>query len=206
MEIVFATRNKKKAEEMHRILNGMDMSILTLNDFTGCSEVAEDSDTFEGNAVKKAAAAAKCTNRISVADDSGIEVYALKNAPGVTSARYAGKDATDAENLNKLLSEMKGIPEEKRGARFVCCIALAFPDGNVKTFFGFVEGRIAKKPLGRKGFGYDPVFYPLGHDRTFAEMSSKEKDALSHRGEALKKFRDYIKESSKSNIKSIHKN
>ncbi|MBI5213892.1 MAG: non-canonical purine NTP pyrophosphatase, partial [Nitrospirae bacterium] len=128
MEIVLATRNKNKVEEMARILEGMDIVILTLNDFPSCPEVEEDKDTFEGNAVKKAVAIAECTNKIAVADDSGLEVYAINGAPGVMSARYSGKNATDVTNIEKLLDEMKDVPDEERGARFVCCIALAFPD------------------------------------------------------------------------------
>ncbi|MDI6800580.1 MAG: XTP/dITP diphosphatase [Thermodesulfovibrionales bacterium] len=198
MEIVLATRNKKKAEEMSRLLNGLDITILTLNDFPYCPEVEEDEDTFEGNAVKKAMAVARCTNKIAVADDSGLEVYALNGAPGVMSARYAGENANDIVNMEKLLVEMKDMPDEKRGARFVCCIAVVSSatessDETTEIFFGYVEGRIGREPCGITGFGYDPVFYPAGYDRTFAEMSPEQKDALSHRGDALRKFKDYIK-------------
>ena len=192
MEIVLATRNKKKVEEMSRILEGMDIRILTLEDFPSCPEVEEDRDTFEGNAVKKAMAIAECTDKIAVSDDSGLEVYALDNAPGIRSARYAGENADDEANLKKLLDEMKDIEDDQRGARFVCCIALAFPDGKIVTFSGSAEGVIGKGLSGRMGFGYDPVFYPVGHNKTFAEMDPSEKDALSHRGDALKKFRDYL--------------
>lgn len=197
MDIVLATRNKKKVEEMSRILSGIDVNILTMDDFPSCPEVEEDMDTFEGNAVKKALVIAKCTNKIAVADDSGLEVYALNGAPGVMSARYAGENADDVANIEKLLNEMEDIPDEQRGARFVCCIALSFPykvsGKKVVTFFGFAEGRIGREPRGRMGFGYDPVFYPAGYDETFAEMSPEEKDALSHRGKALEGFKEYMK-------------
>lgn len=193
MDIVLATRNKKKVEEIKRMLGGMDIFIRTLDDFPPCPEVEEDEDTFEGNALKKAIATAKCTNSIAVADDSGLEVYALNGAPGVKSARYAGRSADDAANVEKLLNEMKNIPDEKRGARFVCCIAIAYPNGKTKIFFGFAEGRIGIKPCGGMGFGYDPVFYPSGYNVTFAEMRPWEKDALSHRGNALEKFKEYTK-------------
>lgn len=193
MDIVLATRNKKKVEEMSRILSGMDINILTLDDFTTCPEVEEDANTFEGNAVKKALAITKCTNKIAVADDSGLEVYALNGAPGVMSARYAGEGADDVANIGKLLNEMKDIPDEQRGARFVCYIALAYPNGKTETFFGFAEGRIGREPRGRMGFGYDPVFYPTGYNKTFAEMLPDEKDALSHRGKAIEKFKEYMK-------------
>lgn len=194
MDIVLATKNKKKIEEIKRITEDMMISILTLEDFLGCPEVEEDGVTFEENAIKKAVAVAKCTGKPTLADDSGLEVYALNGAPGVLSARYAGEDADDRRNLEKLLYEMRSIVDEKRGARFVCCVALASPDCSVKTFFGHVEGRIGIEPRGFNGFGYDPIFYPEGHSRTFAEMSDKEKDALSHRGKALRKVQRYLRE------------
>lgn len=193
MDIVLATRNKKKVEEMRRILSGMDINILMLDDFPSCPEVEEDADTFEGNAVKKALAITKCTNKIAVADDSGLEVYALRGAPGIMSARYAGENADDVANIGKLLREMEDIPEEQRGARFVCCIALAYPNGKVEIFWGIAEGRIGREPRGRMGFGYDPVFYPAGYNKTFAEMSPEEKDTLSHRGKAIEGFKEYMK-------------
>lgn len=192
MTFVIATRNKKKAEEMQRILEGLPVKLLTMLDYPDCPEVEEDADTFAGNAVKKALVVADYTAAPAIADDSGLEVYALGNAPGVFSARYAGADADDSRNLDKLLSEMEDVEEGSRGARFVCCIALAFPEGGVEVFEGHVEGSIGRHPKGSNGFGYDPVFYPKGYDRTFAEMSAEEKDHLSHRGMALKKLRDYL--------------
>jgi XTP/dITP diphosphohydrolase len=192
MELVVATRNKKKIEEIRRILKGIPVVLHTLDDFPGCPEVVEDADSFMGNAVKKASAVSQYTKKPSLSDDSGLEVYALNGAPGVFSARYAGEDADDVKNLGKLLSEMSGIEEGKRGARFVCCIALAFPDGRIEAFEGTAEGRIGRRPRGSNGFGYDPVFYPEGHRRTVAEMSADEKDALSHRGKALEKLRAYL--------------
>ncbi|MFZ5996365.1 MAG: XTP/dITP diphosphatase [Nitrospirota bacterium] len=197
MDIVLATRNRKKAEELSRILGDLDVRILTLDDFPSCPEVIEDRDTFEGNAIKKAAAIAQCTGTMAVADDSGLEVAVLNGAPGVLSARYAGEHADDAANLEKLLGEMRNVPDGQRGARFVCCIALAAPasgEEEVKTFFGFVEGTIGREPKGQRGFGYDPVFYPEGHARTFAEMGPEEKDALSHRRRALEQLKSYLKE------------
>lgn len=192
MEIVVATRNRKKLEEIRRILEGLPVKLFTVEDFPGCPEVEESEDTFEGNALKKAQAVAAFTGRTAIADDSGLEVYALNGAPGVYSARYAGEKASDRENLEKLLREMSSVPDDQRGARFVCVIALAFPDGTVKTFHGHVEGRIGRTPLGSSGFGYDPVFYPEGHERTFAQMSSEEKDSMSHRGRAIEKLREYL--------------
>lgn len=192
IELVIATRNRKKVEEIKRILQGIPVTLYSLDDFAGCPEIEEDELTFEGNAVKKAVAVASHSKKPAIADDSGLEVYALNNAPGVFSARYAGEETNDKNNLEKVLKEMENIEESKRGGRFVCVIALAFPDGKTETFEGFVEGSIGREPRGFNGFGYDPVFYPEGHDRTFAEMSAEEKDSLSHRGRALKKFREYL--------------
>jgi XTP/dITP diphosphohydrolase len=195
MEIVLATRNKKKIEEIRRITAGLPISILSLDNFPDCPETVEDRDTFEGNAVKKAIEVCTCTGKPALADDSGLEVDALGGAPGVYSARYAGNEGggnNDVRNYEKLLVELKNVPDEKRGARFVCCMALAFPDGLVKTFFGYVEGRIGHKPKGETGFGYDPVFIPKNYKATFAEMSGNEKDKLSHRGKALMKLASFL--------------
>ncbi len=192
MEIVLATRNKKKVEEIKRILSGMDVNVLSLEDFPFCPEVHEDAETFEGNAIKKALLIARCTGKIAVADDSGLEVYALNGAPGVRSARYAGEIADDLSNIKKLLKEMEGVEDENRGARFVCCIAIAFPDGLIETFWGYVQGRIIREQKGERGFGYDPIFIPEGYDETFAEMSPELKDAISHRGKALKGLKEYL--------------
>jgi XTP/dITP diphosphohydrolase len=198
MDIVLATRNKKKADEIKKIIKeGFAgtvplIKIFTLDDFPECPGIEEEGDTFKANAVKKAVYISRCTGMIAIADDSGLEVDALNGAPGVFSARYAGESADDRANVEKLLNEVKYIPYEKRGARFVCCIAVAFPNGDVKTFFGYVSGRIGTEPRGQKGFGYDPIFYPGGYDRTFAEMSEDEKNAISHRGKALRELRKYL--------------
>lgn len=192
MELVIATRNRKKIEEMKRILEGLPVRIYALDDFPDCPEVIEDADTFKGNAAKKVLAVSRYTKKPAISDDSGLEVYALNGAPGVFSARYAGEGADDVKNLEKLLSEMRVITKGKRGARFVCCIALAFPDGKSETFEDYAEGSIGDEPKGHNGFGYDPVFYPKGSKKTFAEMTAQEKDSLSHRAMALKAFREYI--------------
>jgi XTP/dITP diphosphohydrolase len=194
MKIVIATRNRKKLEEFRRILNEAGAALLSLDDFPDCPETPEDQDTFTGNAVKKAVAVSRYTGLPAVSDDSGLEVYALGGAPGVWSARYAGESASDSDNIEKLLHEMKISFSADRSARFVCVLALAFPDGVVEIFEGSVEGDVIEKPVGTGGFGYDPIFRPLGFDRTFGEMTSSEKDALSHRGKALAKFGKYIRE------------
>jgi XTP/dITP diphosphohydrolase len=195
MEIVLATRNKKKIDEIKRITAGLPITILSLEDFPDCPEVVEDKDTFEGNAVKKAVEVCRCTGKPALADDSGLEVDALGGAPGVYSARYAGGmgGGNDVRNYEKLLRELKNVPDEKRRARFVCCMALAFSDGSVKTFFGYARGSIVREPRGKTGFGYDPVFIPEGFERTFAEMSGDEKDRLSHRGKALAELSGFFR-------------
>jgi XTP/dITP diphosphohydrolase len=194
VEIVLATRNRKKVEEIRRITADLPIAILSLDDFPDCPETEEDRDTFEGNAVKKATEVCRCTGKIALADDSGLEVDALDGAPGVFSARYAGGtgSGSDAKNYEKILDELKNIPDEGRSARFVCCMALAFPDGNVITFFGFAKGSIGRSPQGKTGFGYDPVFFPEGKNITFAEMTGAEKDRLSHRGKALEKLAEFL--------------
>ncbi len=194
MTIVLATTNKKKVEEMKRMFAGYNISFITLDSFPGFPEVVEDGKTFRANALKKALAVSKFTGHLAVADDSGLEVEALGGAPGVFSARYAGDKAKDSDNVKKLLREMRPLAGSTgREARFVCCIAFATPEGKYKTFAGYVRGIIGEKQKGFNGFGYDPVFYPEGRDRTFAEMTDLEKDRLSHRGRAMRKFYRYLK-------------
>jgi XTP/dITP diphosphohydrolase len=194
MNIVLATRNRKKADELTRMFAGYPVVFQTLDAFPDCPEVIEDGRTFRQNAIKKAVQIAGCTGCPALADDSGLEIESLGRAPGVYSARYAGKDADDSRNMKKVLKEMEDIDDpRRRTARFVCCIALALPDGRSKTFTGFVKGTIGKRPKGSNGFGYDPIFYPLGHDRTFAEMADSEKDGVSHRGRAMKKLYSYLR-------------
>ncbi len=193
MDLVLATRNKKKIEEIKKIFSpvGAESRIYTLDDFPEMEDVVEDGDTFEANAIKKAKQIARATGMTAVADDSGLEVDALDGAPGVYSARYAGKDSDDKANNSKLLQALEDVPEDKRDAQFVCCIALASRD-EIKTFMGYVKGRISTELKGMSGFGYDPLFYPEGSDRTFAEMSDTEKNAISHRSNALQKLQKYL--------------
>ncbi len=139
MEIVLATRNKKKVEEIKRITAGLDVSISTLDDFPGCPDVVEDGATFEENAIKKAVTVREYTGKPALADDSGLEVYALNGAPGTLSARYAGEGADDRKNVEKLLNDMRSLG--RREARFVCCLALALPDGSVTIFMDILKGR-----------------------------------------------------------------
>lgn len=193
--MVLATRNKKKLQELSRVLaqGGTPVELQGLDAFPEAPEVEETGATFEENAVLKASQVARSTGHYALADDSGLEVDALGGAPGVLSARYSGAQANDKKNLEKLLLEMERVPEGKRTARFRAVIALAAPDGSIiRTFSGAVEGKIGFSPAGESGFGYDPVFYPLGHDRTFAQMTPEEKDSMSHRGRALEKLKEFL--------------
>ncbi len=195
MDIILATRNRNKVDEIRKILNvmGSDFRIYTPDDFPASKDVEEDGETFEANAVKKAEYFFNYTGKTSIADDSGLEVKALNGAPGIFSARYAGEPANTEANTLKILEDMKSVPYEKRKARFVCCIAVASTNG-VKTFTGLVNGSIGTEKKGSKGFGYDPVFYPDGYEMTFAEMSNDEKNSISHRAIALNKLQKYLLE------------
>ncbi len=197
MDFVLATNNKKKIEEMRHIIGVMDKEIrlFSLDDFPAFEEAVEDGDTFEANAVKKAVYVAGKTRMIAIADDSGLEVDALGGAPGVYSARYAGEPSDDMANNKKLLEGMADVPDEKRGARFVCCIALASKEG-VETFTGYIKGMIGRESKGYNGFGYDPLFYPEGEERTFAEIGKEKKNAVSHRAMALRELQKYLLEKS----------
>jgi len=189
VKLLLATKNRGKIKEIIRLLKGQRVEVLTLDDFPGISLPKEDRSTFKGNALKKARVAGE-TGLAAISDDSGLCVDALGGRPGVLSARYAGDNATDEEkNLAKLLLEMKDVPEGKRTASFVCVIALVLPSGKEKTFEGRLEGVIAAKPKGRGGFGYDPVFFLPGKNKTLAELKPEEKNLLSHRGAALKRFK-----------------
>ncbi len=183
---IMATHNKHKVAELSRILEPMGIHVETAD----LPEVEETGTTFEENARLKALSACKTTGLPSVADDSGIAVDALGGAPGVYSARYAGEEATDADRNKKLLEEMKDIPEGKRSARFVSAICCVFPSGEEITVTGVCEGTLAFAPRGKDGFGYDPIF--LVGDRTYAELSPAEKDAVSHRGKALRLLKEEL--------------
>ena len=167
---------------------------LITQDAAGCGEieVIEDGTTFEENAVKKAVTIMQATGKATIADDSGLAVDALGGRPGIFTARFAGESATDDENINKLLEELKNVPESERTARFVCVIALAIPGEETKTFRGEVEGRILFEKHGENGFGYDPVFYLPQFDAAMAEVSAEVKNSVSHRFNALKLLKEYL--------------
>ncbi|MEO5371214.1 MAG: XTP/dITP diphosphatase [Magnetococcus sp. DMHC-1] len=185
MKAILATHNRKKVEEFQRVLKETSLTLLDLREYPDAPEVVEDGTTFTENAVKKALQTARFTGLPALADDSGLEVDALGKRPGVHSARYAGPDATDRQNLEKLLVELEKCPASARTARFVCVLAMADPSGRTRTFEGRVEGHIAPAPQGENGFGYDPVFIPEGKEQTFAQMPATDKDAMSHRGRAI---------------------
>ncbi|MCF8094828.1 MAG: XTP/dITP diphosphatase [Desulfobacteraceae bacterium] len=181
--LVIATRNKGKTEEIRQILSGYPITVKNLNDFGPIPEVKEDGGTFDENAYKKASFAARVLGLPALADDSGLCVNALGGKPGVHSARFAGKNATDAEKCAGLLEMMKNAGD--RSAAFVCVISVAVPTGAALTYEGRCEGMIARQPAGQNGFGYDPVFYYPPLEKTFAQLAAEEKNRVSHRGQAL---------------------
>lgn len=183
--LIVATRNRGKLTEIRKILEGIPCRILSLDEFSDLPEIEEDGATFEQNAVKKASTIAKITGLPTLADDSGLAVYALGGSPGVFSARYAGDKATDEMNNAKLLEALKDVPTESRGAAFHCVIALCMPDGSCATFDGELRGAILESPRGSDGFGYDPLFLVEGEGESLAEISLERKNSLSHRGRAL---------------------
>jgi len=170
-------------------LKELGLQILSLNDFSDIPEIEEDGKTFKENALKKARFYSTYFNQLTLADDSGLEVETLKGMPGVHSARYSGERASAQENNQKLLREMEGIPTSKRGARFKCVMALVSTNGRQAVTEGVCRGRIGFKEVGRRGFGYDPVFILPNCGKTMAELSIEEKNRISHRGKALRKLR-----------------
>jgi XTP/dITP diphosphohydrolase len=154
--------------------------------------VREDGRSFSENALKKAREYSKYSGKVTIADDSGLEVHALKGLPGITSARYAGERASDSKNNEKLLRELDGVPPAKRGARFVCSIAVVSPDGRETVVEGACRGRIGLKAVGKRGFGYDPLFILPGKGKTMGQLTIAEKNRISHRGIALKKLRKVL--------------
>ena len=190
--LLLATRNRKKAQEFRRLLAGARIRLLTLDQFPDIPPVAENGATFRENAVKKAVTTSRHTILPVVSDDSGLQVRVLRGRPGVRSARFAGPSQKDAANIAKLLRLMRTVPSSRRGARFVCSLALAAGGKLIRTFFGQLRGSIAQHPAGRTGFGYDPVFIPRGSRKTVAQLGSGPKDAFSHRARAARKLKRYL--------------
>lgn len=197
MRIVLATRNAHKVEEMHRILveAGLDIELLTVADYPDAPEVAETGATFNENALLKARAIAEATGSIAVADDSGLCVDALNGMPGVLSARWSGSAHDDVANLELVLAQVADIPDERLNAHFACAAAVAVPGGDQHVVLGRVEGRLVREPRGTNGFGYDPIFESEDvPGRTTAELTNEEKDAISHRGRALRALAPYLRD------------
>lgn len=186
-KVVAATNNAKKLEEMNRILTQLGWEVVSLRSCGSFPEPVEDADSFEGNARIKARAAHENTGLASIADDSGLMVEALGGAPGVYSSRYAGEDATDGDNNAKLLRELADVPAGQRGAAYACSIVFVDEDGSEYTAWGTCDGEIGFEPAGEGGFGYDPYFLSADYPgKTLAEVDSQAKDAVSHRGKALR--------------------
>lgn len=188
-DLVLATRNKGKIEEVQRLISehAPHIRLRSVAEF-GVDDVEETGSTFEENALLKASTIARLTGLPALADDSGIAIDALGGAPGVYSARWSGVHGDDGANIAKVLEELADVPESDRGAQFVCVIALAMPDGRHVSVRGEVEGRVRTAPVGEYGFGYDPIFQPAGFQITTAQMDPKTKDSISHRGKALREI------------------
>ena len=193
--LVLATNNRHKVGEIKRILKaaGMNWRLLTLKDFKRFPKVIEDKPTLEGNAVKKARLVASATRFLALADDSGLFVDALRGRPGVYSARFAGSNCSYEDNNRKVLRMLKNVPLRKRQATFRCVAAMATPSGKSVWIDGKIRGRIDNNFKGKKGFGYDPIFYVPKFGKTFAEMSASLKNHVSHRGKAFRKIPRIIK-------------
>jgi len=196
-KLVLATRNVHKVGELRRILAEAGLSTVELvgvEAFPGVEDVVETGVTFVENARLKAVAVARATGVPAIADDSGLCVDVLGGAPGVFSARWAGRHGDDLANLRLLLDQLGDVPEVHRGAHFACAAVLALPDGVEWVAEGRMPGRLVREPRGSQGFGYDPIFVPDGHTRTTAEMSPAEKDAISHRGRAFRAIVPAVRE------------
>ncbi len=190
--LVLATRNQGKIEELRKMLAHYDIQVNGLDQYPDCPEVVEDGDTFIANAKKKAETISNHLRLPALADDSGLEVDALEGRPGVFSARFAGPGATDQDNIRKLLESLIDVPLGERNAQFRCVLALAVPGRPTWTCEGSCDGHIILKPEGAGGFGYDPVFYLPLMEKTMAQLSQEEKNAISHRGKAVRIFTGHI--------------
>lgn len=193
-KIIFATGNEGKMREVREILSDLGMEILSMKEAGVSMDIVEDGTTFEENARIKARAVQKATGALVLADDSGLAVDYLNGEPGVYSARYMGEDTSYVIKNKSIIDRLKGIEGSARSARFCCAIAAVFPDGSEAVTEGIIEGVIAESPSGEGGFGYDPIFYLPERGMTTAELSAEEKNAVSHRGNALRKMKPLIKD------------
>ncbi|TKB82539.1 MAG: XTP/dITP diphosphatase [Nitrospira sp.] len=192
-EVVLATRNRHKVEELAALLGDLGIRIRMLADFPHAPEVEEDGATCEANAIKKACEIARATGLTAVADDTGLEVDALDGRPGIYAARYAGEHATYEDNCRKLVQELEGVPHERRTARFITVAAIAVPGEPVQVTQGVLNGYITDKASGSKGFGYDPVFYVPELKATLAEISAEQKNRISHRAKAFLQAKELLR-------------
>ncbi len=192
--LIVATRNRGKLKEIQELLKDLPLEIKSLADYHGLPNIIEDGKTFRANALKKALTISSHTGALVLGEDSGIEVAALENRPGVYSARYAGQEASDQDNNEKMLCELKGVPLKKRGARYRCVAALTDGKTVIATVSGSCPGSIALKPQGGNGFGYDPLFIPSGYQQTFGQLDPSIKAEISHRAKAMKKVRQVLQD------------
>lgn len=192
-KIVFATNNAGKLREIKEILADMDVEVIAMKDIGIDIPIDENGADFEENAIIKAKAVSAVCGEIVLADDSGLEIDYLNKQPGIYSARYMGEDTPYSIKNANLIERLHGVPDEKRTARFICAMAAVFPDGEVITTHGEIEGRIGYHEKGSNGFGYDPIFYIPELDRTTAQLSDDEKNSISHRGKALRKMKAELK-------------
>ena len=190
--IIFATGNAGKMKEIREIMADLDVEIVSMKEAGVDVEIVENGSSFEENAVIKARTIMEHTGELVLADDSGLEIDYLNGEPGIYSARYMGENTSYRIKNQILLDRLHGVPAAVRGARFVCVIAAAFPDGRIETRRATIEGRIADEPAGENGFGYDPIFYVPELGKTTAELSEEEKNAISHRGKALRMIKEIL--------------
>ena len=188
MKVLLATKNKGKIKDFEKLTEGMDLEVVTILDGLEIPDVVEDGETFEENSQKKAKEIAEYTNIITVSDDSGLCVDALDGAPGVYSARFGGKNATDSEKNQKMLELLKDVEKENRKAHFVSVVSIAFPNGEIQSFRGEIEGEILFEARGNNGFGYNPIFYSYELGKSFGEADDEERKSVSHRARAFRKL------------------
>ncbi len=191
-KIIFATANEGKMREIREIFKDAPYSVVSMKEAGITADIVEDGTTFEENALIKARAVAGVSGAVAMADDSGLEVDFLDKAPGVYSARFLGEDTSYEIKNQYILDKLKDVPDERRTARFVCAIAVAFPDGRTAVRTAAIEGRIAYEPAGENGFGYDPIFYVTEYGRTTAELTMEQKNRISHRAKALAAIKDWL--------------
>lgn len=192
-KLIFATGNEHKLVEIRAIMADTDYEVISMREAGFDGDIVEDGTTFEENALIKARTIAKETGMLTLADDSGLVIDYLNGEPGIYSARYLGEDTPHSQKNADLLRRLEGVPDEKRSARFVCAVAAVFPDGREEVVRGVMEGRIAYESAGANGFGYDPIFFLPQYGCTSAELSPEDKNAISHRGNALRMIREKIK-------------